>query len=72
MEKTLAIRTLKTIGIIGWILGIFAFISSYLTMNQPYDSPGNLEIIVFFGLFGATMFISGTVTYLKSLDYLDT
>ena len=45
-------QILKTVGIVEWILGIFAFISSYLTMNQPYDSPGNLETVVFFGLFG--------------------
>jgi hypothetical protein len=70
MDKKQAMRTLKTIGTIEWILGIFALISSYLTMNQPYDSPGNLETVVFFGLFGVAFFISGTITYIKSLDYV--
>ncbi|MHA1996261.1 MAG: hypothetical protein ACW97Z_17140 [Candidatus Hodarchaeales archaeon] len=71
MEKTQTKRMLKTAGVVEWILGIFAFISSYLTMNQPFDSPGNLETVVFYGLFGAAFFISGTITYLKSLDFFD-
>ncbi|MHA2156973.1 MAG: hypothetical protein ACXABU_16635 [Candidatus Hodarchaeales archaeon] len=71
MEKDRIKRTLKLIGTAEWILGIFAFISSYLTVNSPYDSPGNLENIVFYGLFGVALFISGTFTYLKSLDFLE-
>ncbi|MHA1976008.1 MAG: hypothetical protein ACW98F_05675 [Candidatus Hodarchaeales archaeon] len=71
MDKSKINQTLKTAGVIEWVIGIFAFISSYLTTNMPYDSPGNLETIVFYGLFGVAFFISGTLTYLKSLDFLD-
>ena len=71
MEKSNIRSTLKTIGIVEWIIGILAFISSMLTMNMPFDSAGALENVIFFGLFGAAFFISGTIVYLKSLDFVE-
>jgi hypothetical protein len=71
MEKSKINRTLKIVGIVEWVIGIFAFISCYLTVNSPFDSAGALENVVFYGLFGIAFFISGTITYLKSLDFLD-
>ncbi|MHA2307527.1 MAG: hypothetical protein ACXACU_19275 [Candidatus Hodarchaeales archaeon] len=71
MEKSEIIRTLKVVGIVEWVIGIFAFISCYMTVNMPYDSAGALENIVFYGLFGTAFFISGTITYLKRFDFPD-
>ena len=63
--------TEKIVGIVEWVIGIIDFISCYLNVNSPFDSAGALENVVFYGLFGITFFISGTITYLKSLDFLD-
>ncbi|MFW9995985.1 MAG: hypothetical protein ACFFD4_28350 [Candidatus Odinarchaeota archaeon] len=73
MKNTNIRMVLKTAGVSGWIIGIIAFLISlsYMSDAVTFGSLGYLAETNFFGLLGVTFFISGTIMYLKSLDFID-
>lgn len=62
---------LKIVGIIGWIIGLIAFLFSFMYMTEAvtFGTISALAETNFFGLLGVTFFISGTIVYMKSLEY---
>ncbi|MFX0085321.1 MAG: hypothetical protein ACFFAU_06580 [Candidatus Hodarchaeota archaeon] len=72
MEKNKIRQRLKLVGIIGFVIGFISFIISLLYMNEAirFNTTGALSETIFFSLLGMTSFISGTIVYMKSLDFL--
>ncbi|MFX0015094.1 MAG: hypothetical protein ACFFB2_08225 [Promethearchaeota archaeon] len=62
---------LKIIGIIGWVIGLIVFLISFMYMTEAISSEtiGALASTNFFGLLGVAFFTTGTIIYIKSLDY---
>jgi hypothetical protein len=72
MEKEKIRERLKLIGVIGLAIGIMSFILSWHNMIEAttFGTIGELTESLFFGLLGMTSFISGTIVYIKSMDFI--
>jgi hypothetical protein len=72
MEKEIIRERLMLFGVIGFVIGILSFISSLITMNNA-ENFGTIRALtesIFSGLLGMTSFISGTIIFMKSIDYI--
>ena len=72
MEKENVRMRLKLIGVIGFAVGILSFIISFFYMTEAIRFGTIVELTesLFFGLLGMTSFISGTIVYIKSMDFI--